>query len=188
MGQLCSTAESLFSTLRSFLFGAVSCLSTFIELSSQSFLRNRPTLCIPSLPPSIALREEFPLESAVTHRAFFSILFFTFIVPFNTPSTPSLQYHSSSITIFTPHSPHPSLHLFTAHCLNRPSVPPFSRLVNVATFTSITLSTRRNHSIPSSSLPTRARHSQTHYSRHSCLPRLSFNSSHPSLPLHYSMV
>ena len=49
-------------------------------------------------------------------------------------------------------------------------------------FTSITLLTRHNHPIPTSSFITRARHLQTHYSRHSCLSRLSYNSLSFSLP------
>lgn len=49
-------------------------------------------------------------------------------------------------------------------------------------FTSITLLTRHNHPIPTSSFITRARHLQTHYSRHSCLSRLSYKSLSFSLP------
>lgn len=70
------------SSVRLFcLAWAISCLNTSIELSSHSFLRNRPTLCIPSLPPSIALREEFsssppPLFTARSFLFYSSLLLY----------------------------------------------------------------------------------------------------------------
>lgn len=120
------------SSVRLFcLAWAISCLNTFIELSSHSFLRNRPTLCIPSLPPSIALREEFsssppPLFTARSFLFYSSLLLYHLTILHSLPIP-------LPITFFTPASVHPSLHLFTAHCLNRLPVQPFSRLVNVAT-------------------------------------------------------
>ncbi|KAI0094695.1 hypothetical protein BDY19DRAFT_36684 [Irpex rosettiformis] len=143
LGTASSTVWSLFfSSVRFFSLGAVLCLYTSIELSTHSFLRNRPTLCIPSLPPSIALREEFlssppPLFTARSFLYYSSRLLYhlTHLPP--PPSLP-IPFPFPQLQLFSspPASVHPSLHLFTAHCLNRLSVQPFSRLVNVATISS----------------------------------------------------